>query len=404
MLNRILSAIGYEKRVTDYNPAFAPDVWNVARHPGAGFVTPNKVLSNLAVAVRCVSLRSELLASVPLKAYRRLPNGDRERLTNSPLSDVLADLANPLMTAFELREFLVRSLDTAGNAYARIDRNGNGQVVALWPLAPSSVQVKRLESGRLRYHVTTLGAKQTVLLQEEILHIRASSEDGLVGRSPITIARGALGMAVAQNEAAETLASNGLRPAAAFTHPGKLTDKAIENIQQGYMNQNGGPFNAGKPLVLQEGMTIANASFSAEDAELLESRKLSNEDVARIFGVPPASVGISTSVSYGSAQQSAADLVSNALAPLAARVEQALQRCLLTTEGRRTLFIEHDLSRLLRGDATARWATYRTAREIGALTNNQILRFENLPGYEGGDDHTPLSLQSRSETPVASES
>ena len=403
MLTRILSAFGYEKRVTDYNPVFSPDMWPRAFHPGGGFVTPSKVLSNLAVAVRCVSIRSELLASVPLKVFRRLPNGDRERVSNSPLADVLADLANPLMTSFELREFLVRSLDTAGNAYARIDRNGNGQVIALWPLAPSSVQVKRLESGRLRYHVTTPGAKQTVLLQEEVLHIRASSEDGLVGRSPITIARGALGTAIAQNETAENLASSGLRPGAAFTHPGKLSDKAIQNIQDTYMSQNGGPHNAGKPLVLQEGMTFAHASFSAEDAELLESRKLSNEDVARIFGVPPGSVGIATSVSYGSAQQAAQDLVSNALAPLAARVEQALQRCLLTTEGRRTMFIEHDLSGLLRGDTTARWATYRTAREIGALTNNQILRFENLPGYDGGDDHTPLSLQARAEAPTASE-
>jgi HK97 family phage portal protein len=402
MLTRILSAFGYERRVTDHNPAFAPDLWPRPL-PLSGFVTPNKVMSNLAVAVRCVSLRSELLASQPLKIYRKLPNGDRERVTDTPLSDVLADLANPLMTAFELREFLVRSLDTAGNAYARIERNGNGQVIALWPLAASSVQVERLESGRLRYRVSAPGAKQTVLLQEEVLHIRASSEDGLVGRSPISIARGSLQTAIAQNEAAETLASNGLRPAAAFTHPGKLSDNAIDNIQSTYMAQNAGPHNAGKPLVLQEGMTIANASFSAEDAELLESRKLSNEDVARIFGVPPASVGISTSVSYGSAQQAAADLVSNALAPLAARVEQALQRCLLSTEARRTTFIEHDLSDLLRGDASTRWSTYRIAREIGALTNNQILRFENLPGYDGGDEHTPLSLQARGETPTASE-
>ena len=339
---------------------------------------------------------------MPLKVHRRLANGDRERV-DSPLSNVLSDRANPLTTAFELREFLTRSLDTAGNAYARIERNGRGEVIGLWPIIASAVQVERLENGRLRYRVSQPAGRAAVYLQEEFLHIRASSEDGLIGRSPISIARGSLQTAIAQNEAAETLAANGFRPSVAMTHPGKLSPQAEKNIRDSYMQMNAGPFNAGKPLVLQEGMTIANASFSAEDAELLESRKLSNEDVARIFGVPPASVGISTSVSYGSAQQAAQDLVSNALAPLAARVEQALQRCLLTAEGRRTYFIEHDLSGLLRGDATARWATYRTAREIGALTNNQILRFENLPGYEGGDDHTPLSLQARGETPVASE-
>lgn len=402
MLARLLNAFGYERRATDYNPAYAPGVWNVARHPGAGFVTPSKVLSNLAVAVRCVSLRSELLASVPLKIYRRLEDGDRERVA-SPLADVLGDLANPLMTAFELREFLVRSLDTAGNGYARIDRNGRGQATALWPLVPSMVQVEQLESGRLRYRVSQPGGKVAVYLQEEILHIRASSDDGLVGRSPIAIARGALGTAIAQNEVMENLATNGLRPSFALVHPGKLKPGAIENIRNSIDADNAGPANAGKPLVLEEGMKPENISFNAEEVELLESHKLSNEDVARIFGVPPASVGISTSVSYGSAQQAAQDLVSNALAPLAARVEQALMRCLLTTEGRRTFIIEHDLSGLLRGDASMRWASYRTAREIGALSTNEIRRFENLRGVEGGDDHTPLKLQQLAERPAASE-
>lgn len=404
MLTRLLNMIGLERRVTDYDPRFAPDTWNFARHPGGGIVTPHKVLSNLAVAVRCIQIRSEMLASTPLKLYRRLPNGDRERVSDTPLADVLSDLANPLMTSFEWREFMTRSLDTSGNHYARLDVDGGGQITAVWPLQAPNVQVERLESGRLRYRVKGSDGRVSVLLQEEVLHIRASTEDGLIGRSPISIARGALSTAIAQNEAAENLATNGLKPSFALTHPAKLSDKAYENISRSFQERNAGPANAGRPLVLEEGLKPERLSFSAEDAELLESRKLSNEDVARIFGVPAGVAGISTSVSYGSAQQAAQDLVTNCLAPLASRVEQALQRCLLTAEGRRSgLFIEHDLSGLLRGDASTRWTTYRIAREIGALTNNQILRFENLPGYDGGDDHTPLSLQARADAPTASE-
>jgi len=402
MIDRLLNIIGLERRVTDYHP-FAPDVWGKAIRPGVGFVTPHKVLSNRAVAVRCVSLRSELLASVPLNIFRRLPDGDRDRVTGTPLADALSDLSNPLMTAFELRECLVRSLDTAGNGYARIERNGRGQVTALWPLQAGSVQVERLESGRLRYRVKTADGRVTVLLQEEVLHIRASSEDGLLGRSPISIARGALQTAISQNDTAENLASSGLRPGAVFTHPGKLSEKAIDNISNSYMQQSAGPHNAGKPLVLQEGMTFSHASFSAEDAELLESRKLSNEDVARIFGCPGGPVGIRDSVSYGSAQADALGLIQNALAPLAKRIEMAMMRCLLTTEGRRTFFIEHDFGGLLRGDASTRWTTYRTAREIGALSTNEIRRFENMTAVEGGDDHAPLALRRQADAPVASE-
>lgn len=393
MLNGLFRVLGYEKRVTDYNPSFAPNAWGYAIRP-ATYASSAAVLSNLSVATRCVSLRSELLASVPCKLYRRLPDGDRERVTDHPLALVLGDLANSLMTSFELREFLVRSLDLSGNAFARIERNGRGQVIALWPLAPSSVQIERLESGRLRYRVTQPGSRgPVVLLQGETLHIRASSEDGLAGRSPISIARGALGLAIAQSETAGGLAVNGLRPAGILTHPGKLGEKGADNIRKSIEERGGGPGNAGRPLILEEGMQWSNAAFSAEDAELLESRKLSNEDVARIFGVPGGAVGIRDSVSYGSAEADARALVQNCLQPLAERVEQSLMRCLLTTEGRRTYFIEHDLRGLLRGDMKARFDAYRIGREIGVYSANDIRRAENESAIEDGDSYLkPVTL------------
>ena len=398
MLTRILSAFGYERRATD--SPFAPDAWGRAMRPGA-YVSPGSVLSNLAVAARCVSLRSELLASVPLKLYRRLPNGDRERVSDNALADALADLANPLQTAFEAREFTVRSLDLHGNSFTRVERDGAGQVSALWPLEASRVQVERLENGRLRYRYSGDNGA-VVLLQEEMLHIRASSEDGLLGRSPISIARGALQLGISLGETAETLATSGMRIAGVVSHPGKLSDKAKGNIRDSIEKEHAGTRNVGRVAVFEEGMKFTPAQFSSSDAELLESRKLSNEDVARVFGCPAASVGISTSVSYGSAQQAAQDLVSNALAPLASRIEQAMQRCLLTPYGRRNFIIEHDLSGLLRGDATSRWASYKTGREIGVLSAREIRRIENLGPMDPADDYNPLrSAPAQAEPPIA---
>lgn len=375
--------------------ALAPGNWGKPV-PINAFASPAAVLSNLSVATRCVSLRSELLASVPLKLYRRLPNGDKERVTDHPLADVLADLANPLMTAFEAREFFVRALDTAGNSYARIERNGAGQVVALWPLEASRVTVERLENGRLRYRYTT-DRGPVVLLQEEVLHVRASSEDGLLGRSPIAIARGALGLGLELQGAAAEAATRKL--GGYMIQPADTNQRAKKQAAAAIKDQTEDRYT---PRILDPGVKFIPNTFSAVDTELLESRKLTNEDVARIFGVPPASVGISQSVSYGSAQQAAQDLVTNALAPLASRIEQAMARCLLTTEGRRTLIIEHDLSGLLRGDVSTRWTSYRTAREIGAMSANEIRRFENMPAVEGGDDYSPLSLQERADAPKAS--
>lgn len=388
MLSGILNRLGYEKRNADPSSPYAPHNWGRAVAPSGG-VSPQAVLSNLATAARCVALRSELMAGVPLHLYRRLPNGDRERVTDNPLAQLLNEQFNEQLTAFEGRELLVRSLDLHGNAYLRIVRDSAGRVVSLEWLEPTRVQIERLGNGRLRYRYSG-DRGSVVLLQEEVLHIRGPSSDGVTGLSPIQIARGALALGINLNETAGTLARDGFRPAAVLTHPGKLSEQARANVREMVEVHNSGPAYAGRPLVLQEGMTLAPWSFNAADSELLESRKLSAEDVARIFNVPPASVGISSSVSYGSAQQAAADLVQNSLAPLAARIEQAIARCCLTSDERRTLYVEHGLSGLLRSDAASRWATYKTAREIGVMSAAEIRRTENLGPMDPSDDYSPV--------------
>lgn len=399
MLTRFLSRFGYERRnAAASDDPFVPVNWNSARWNVAG-ATPQSVLSNFAVAARCVALRSELLASTPLKLYRRLPNGDRERVTDHPLSDVLGDLANPLQTAFEAREFFVRSLDLYGNAFARIERDNAGQVSALWPLEFNRVQVQRLETGRLRYRYSG-GNGAITLLQEEVLHIRASSEDGLLGRSPLTIARGSFELGLALNEAAQTNAAAGFKPAGILLHPGKLTGDAKKRIRDD-VEKYSGAGNTGRPAVFEEGMKWQPLSWSAADAQLLESRAMSASDIAYAFNLSPAILGLNESVSYGSAQQAAQDLVTNALAPLATRVEQAMQRCLLSATGRQAYIIEHDLSGLLRGDATSRWTSYRTAREIGVLSAPEIRRFENLGPMNPADDYTPIKSTPTAEPPIA---
>lgn len=386
MLTRILSAFGFERR--DYNPAYAPDAWNRPAF-AAPYASANAVLSNLAVAARCVSLRSELMASVPLKLYRKLPNGDKERVTDTPLAMVLGDLANPLMTSFELREFLIRALDLSGNAYARIVRDGAGQVFELWPIISSAVTVERLESGRLRYRVSQTGNNgPMILLQEEVLHIRASSEDGMLGRSPIAIARGSLARAISEAETAQSMASNGFRIAGVLTVPNaKISPPSRKALEESFEDGATGPGGVGKVKVLEGGAKFVPTTFSGADAEFLESRKLSNEDTARIFGVPGGAVGIRDSVSYGSAFADAQALVQNCLQPLAERVEQAFMRCLLTPEGRRTLTIEHDLAGLLRGDVAQRFASYRIGREIGMYSVDELRAFENMSRIAGGDTY-----------------
>jgi HK97 family phage portal protein len=354
---------------------------------GSGNVTPDAVLSNLSVAARCVALRAELLASVGLHLFRRTADGGRERADDNSLYDVLHNLANPNLTAFEAREFMVRSLDMTGNAYARIERNARGQVTGLYPLPSINVAPERLANGRLRYRVTDERGAVSVLLADEMLHVRGPSRDGLMGMSPIQIARGALGLALAQSDTAGALMSNSLRPSGILSFPERLSPEQRERLRGSMEDRYIGADKAGKVMIMDGGAKFERLTFTPEDAEFLDSRKLANEDVARIFGLPPTSVGITDKATYSNTEQESRALVQNALGPLAARIEAAMMRCLLTDAGRRTYYVEHDLNNLLRGDVQARFEAYRIGREIGALSPNDIRRRENEPPIEGGDIH-----------------
>lgn len=385
IFDRLASFAGYEKRASS-----ADISWTALSTSGGGWISPETVLSNSAVAIRCVSLRSELLASVGLFVFRRTQAGGRERANENPLYSVLHDNANPQLGAFEFREFMIRSLDLHGNAYARIERDDRGQVTALYPLMPRSVNVERLPSGRLRYSVTDKGTIN--FLQDEILHLRGASKDGVVGQSPIQIARGTIGLNMAQVETATGLAANSLRPSGIMTFANQLSLEAQARIRAAINADHSGPQNSGKVLLIDGGAKYETMSMTPEDAQFLDSRKLSNEDTARLFGVPPTSVGILDRGTYSNVEQESASLIQNCLGPLAARIESAFSRCLLTDTARKSLYIEHDLSGLLRGDVTSRFNAYRIAREIGAMSANDIRRRENEPPIAGGDDyHMPAN-------------
>lgn len=350
-----------------------------------GSVSPEALLSNSAVAVRCVSLRSEMLASVGLRVYRRQASGGLERADDTPLYSVLHDTASPLQSAFEAREFLIRSLDLHGNAYARLERDRRGQVTALYPIDPGLVSIERLASGRLRYRVTDPQGGLSVLIQEEMLHVRGPSRDGVMGMSAIQIGRASMGLRISQAETARGLIDNGLRPSGVMSYAERLTGDSRSKIREAVAERVQGAGNAGQLLIMDGGATYTPLAWTAEDAEFLASQKLSNEDVARLFGVPPTSVGITDKATYSNTEQEARALVANCLGPLASRIEAAMMRCLLTPEARRTLYIEHDLAALLKGDVQARFEAYRIGREIGVFSPNDIRRRENEPPIEGGD-------------------
>lgn len=380
-----------ETRAVATSDPYISDYLGTRTGVGTGYVDPVKA-SGHAVAHRCISVISENLAAVPLKVYRHTDAGGREAASDHPLYPVLHDQANEGMTAFEAREFLLASVLTYGNGYARIERNGRGQVTALYPLPPSDVTVERLSTGRLRYKVATGNAAET-LLQDEVLHVRYRTRDGVMGISPIQHAAATFGLALAQSDQACAQAENAFRPAGALVFPEKLSGAGKESIITKFKDRLVGQLKANEVMVLDGGAKFETFQIPNRDAEFLESRKLSNLDICRIFGVPPSVAGILDDATYSNIGEESRALVVRCLAPWARRIEQAANIALLSAESRKSLFIEHDLAGLLRGDLKSRYEAYRTGREGGWLSANEIRRLENMPAIDGGDAYLrPLNM------------
>jgi len=402
LIQRAAAFLGIETRAASIQSDGYLEHFFGMRGVGAGAVSPDDALANSAVATACVSRRSQGISSVPLCVHRNIGRANAERAENHPLFDILNTRPNDYQSAFEFREFLVRSHDMFGNGYARVERDARGAVVALHPFAPWSVVVDKLPSGRLSYRGTDPFDRTWTMLDYEVLHIRGPSRDGLVGLSPIQIARGAMALAMAQSDSARSLVTNGLRTSGLFSPEAGKTlqkyqiDRLVEQIRETYQ----GPGNAGKPIVSSGAMKYQPFSWSPEDSEFLESRKLSAEDTARIFDVPPTAVGINDRATYSNVEFEQIALVRNCLAPLAARFESAFARCLLTDAGRRQYFLRHDFGELLRGDAKTRFESYRIARETGVYSANDVRRLENEAPIPGGDSyHMPANWVPLGATP-----
>ncbi|MFN3507459.1 MAG: phage portal protein [Allorhizobium sp.] len=390
LINRIL---GREKRaaIQSDDPYLAE--WFGLRGGIGGYVDPGRA-SGIAVAHACIAIVSQNLAAMPLNLYRRSDDGGRERATDHPLYSVLHDMANPSMTAFEAREALLASLMVAGNAFARLEWDRRGQVTGLFPLDPGKVAVERLESGRLRYRVSGDGGGVRVYLQEEMLHLRYRlARDGVMGLSPIQIARETFNLALTQQDTASKQAAKSFLPEGALVFPtviGKDQRQTVLDKMEAKVNSD---LATRGVLVLDGGTDWKSFSFSSKDAEFLESRKLTNLDICRIWGVPPTVAGITDNATYSNSDQESRALVVRCLAPMARRIEQAMNAALLTTEGRKTLFIEHDLAGLLRGDMKARYDAYSVGRNGGWLSVNEIRGWENMPKVDGGDEYlSPLNM------------
>lgn len=352
----------------------------------SGEVVTDATTLGLSAVWACTNLIAGTIGSLPAMVYRTTSEG-RDAVRGHPVFRLLHDSPNYDQTALDFWEFMAASLELWGNAYAAIERDSVGKLVALVPVRPDLMAVRRLSSGSIEYEWTDEGQHHK-RLDTGVLHIRGFGGNPLGGMSTLHFGRQTFGLARAVDRAASSTFNNGLRPSGVLTFDQFLTEEQRKIAENRLVEKFVGSVNAGRPMVLEGGTKWEQLTINPEDAQMLESRRFSVEEVCRFFGVPPHMIGHtekSTSWGTGLEQQTLA-FQKFTLRRRLKRIEQAVNKQLLTpAERSRGLYVEFNIEGLLRGDSASRSAFYQSGLTNGWLTINEVRERENLAPVEGGD-------------------
>lgn len=322
----------------------------------------------------CVRILAETIASLPLHTYRYTDRG-KEKALEHPLYYLLHNEPNSEMTSFVFRETLMSHLLLWGNAYAQIIRDGRGQILSLYPLLPDKMTVDRAASGEIIYQYRT-DRGVYLLRREEVLHIPGLGFDGLIGYSPIAMAKNAIGMAIATEEYGASFFANGANPGGVLEHPGVVKDP--KRVRESWNAVYQGSSNAHRVAVLEEGMKFQAIGIPPEQAQFLETRKFQINEIARIFRVPPHMLADLEKSSFSNIEQQSLEFVKYTLDPWVIRWEMAIQKALFLPSEKKQYFVKFNLDGLLRGDYQSRMSGYATGRQNGWLSSNDIRELENM--------------------------
>lgn len=373
----------------------SPSAWKAAF---AGTSSSGKTVNassalTLSTVWACVRLVSGTISSLPFMVYQDGPNDSRKIFKAHPLYGILHDSPNADQSALDFWQFMCVSLELWGNSFARITRGRGGKIVALTPIRPEIVQVRRTADGSIRYRYVDGG--QTVDVgQDEMFHIRGFGGSPLGGLSTLAYGRHSFGLAMATDEAAAQVYKNGLRPSGVLTTQNNQTLKPDQRADiYKYVVEPFAGDNNGTPLVLEAGLSWQAIEMKANDAQMIESRQFSVEDGCRWFGVPPHMIGHTAgNTNLGSSiEQQTLGWLMFGLRERLKRIEQAIMKQLLTPAERLTVTVEINFEGLLRADSAGRASFYAAMVQNGIMTRNEVRRLENLPPIEGGDD---LTIQS----------
>jgi HK97 family phage portal protein len=361
----------------------------------AGVVVNEFTALNYSAVWAAVQAIAPKVAQAPLILYKRLPNGGKERFTQSNLYRILRDEWNPEMTSMVARETLTAHMLTWGNGYAEIERDQAGRAMALWPLLPNQVEPFRDQAKRLMYRVSAPGEPDAIIPAGDMLHVPGLGFDGLVGYSVVRMARDSFALGMAAQRFGATFFGNGATFGGALTHPGELGQEGRDNLRASIESEHKGASRAHRFLILEEGMKYEKFGVDPNDAQFLETRQFEITEVARWFDLPPHKLRDLSRATFSNIEQQAIEFVVDTLMKWFIRWEQEINRKLISKLERNIQFVEHLVDGMLRGDIGTRYSAYATGRQWGWLSANDVRDKENmnpLPGEDGNIYLVPSNM------------
>ncbi len=353
----------------------------VGTHTGQ-IVTPEKARRCSAV-LACMRIISEDISALKLKVYKHTPDGPEEA-RDHPLYRMLDFAPNDVMTSMELREHIIYDMMLAGNFY--VLKNGDTEIESLWPLQATYV-TRRWRELVWVFTDPVTGISGT-FTPDLVWRGTIMSANGLDGTALTLLARESIGLLLAAEEQGARLFKNGVQTDLSLETEGELDQTGKDALRNAFMQRHSGSSNAFMPLLFENGLHAKRIGLTAVESQYIEARKFQIEDIARVFRVPEVLLGNSTSgksSTYASAEQFFQSYTKHTLTPWAERIEQTVNRDLLSVKDQKKYFARHDFSSLLRGDTAARYASYATGIDKGFISPADARKAEHMIYVPGLD-------------------
>lgn len=355
----------------------------------------NKTVSSdtamrISTVYSCIRVRAESLSMLPIRLYKIGADGSKKLAHNDNLYKLIHSQPNQFQTATEFWEMCSWCLDVYGNFYAYIVRVG-GMITELIPLNNHSVSVNyKLGTNIPEYtiNITDNNKRETktiIVNEDDMLHIRLNSFDGLHGLSPIHQVNKLMYNANSTENLAGKVYQNGAITSGVLQTDAKLTKESHDTIRKAFYNQYAGTENAGKPMILDSGLKYQQFRISLTDAQFIESRKYDRDEICGVFRIPPHLVANLDHATFSNIEQQNLQFVNYSLMPYIRKIEQRLNKCLLVDKKFKDYRFKFDLSSLLRGDSTAQVNYIKSLLDSGVMTINDALTALGMNTCKGGD-------------------